>query len=107
MNKQSHFTYLQAAMKCDEPLAPEPIDVCILMGKTGAGKSSFIRLLGGRDQAGNEPVVNAGIDSCEYTIYTLNVRLSALQVRNTLLYIPYKFLARDYCSSILLASMTL
>ncbi|KAF8535939.1 hypothetical protein BDD12DRAFT_853207 [Trichophaea hybrida] len=62
-------------MKCAEPPAPEPIDVCILMGKTGVGKSSLIRLLGGKDQADKEPAVNDGIDSCTQhaTMYTAQV----------------------------------
>lgn len=43
-----------------------PTAAFILMGKTGVGKSSFIKLVGGRDvQNGGEPKVDSGIDSCK------------------------------------------
>lgn len=40
------------------------ISAFILMGKTGAGKSSFIKSLGGLDLKNNEPEIDASIDSC-------------------------------------------
>lgn len=44
---------------------PSPISVFLLMGKTGAGKSSFIKLLGGKDLRGQAPEVSDGLESCE------------------------------------------
>ncbi|KAH0603461.1 uncharacterized protein H6S33_007783 [Morchella sextelata] len=41
-----------------------PIAAIMLAGKTGAGKSSLIKLLGGRDAEGNEPVSDGGLESC-------------------------------------------
>jgi ABC-type transport system involved in cytochrome bd biosynthesis fused ATPase/permease subunit len=43
-----------------------PIAAIMLAGKTGAGKSSLIKLLGGRDAEGNEPVSDGGLESCTY-----------------------------------------
>lgn len=40
------------------------ISVFVLMGKTGAGKSSFIKLLNGADPLGGQPIVDHGINSC-------------------------------------------
>lgn len=45
-----------------EPFAH--ISVFVLMGKTGAGKSSFIKLLNGADPLGGQPIVDHGINSC-------------------------------------------
>lgn len=36
------------------------------MGKTGAGKSSMIKLLGGKDLDGAEPSVDGGLESCRF-----------------------------------------
>ncbi|KAH8153100.1 uncharacterized protein LAJ45_02687 [Morchella importuna] len=36
----------------------------MLAGKTGSGKSSFVRMLGGLDVNGNEPVSDGGLESC-------------------------------------------
>lgn len=36
------------------------------MGKTGAGKSSMIKLLGGKDRDGSEPTVDDGLESCRF-----------------------------------------
>ncbi|KAI5840020.1 P-loop containing nucleoside triphosphate hydrolase protein [Morchella snyderi] len=41
-----------------------PIAAIMLCGKTGSGKSSFIRLLGGLDVNGKEPVSDGGLESC-------------------------------------------
>lgn len=43
-----------------------PIAAIVLAGKTGSGKSSLIKLLGGRDLLGAEPLVDAGLDSCTF-----------------------------------------
>lgn len=56
------------------PIIPErgsyssstPIAAIVLAGKTGSGKSSLIKLLGGRDLLGAEPLVDAGLDSCTF-----------------------------------------
>lgn len=37
------------------------------MGKTGAGKSTMIKLLGGKDREGNAPNVDGGLESCKIT----------------------------------------
>lgn len=42
---------------------PTSISVFVLMGKTGAGKSSFIKLLNGASPFGEQPVVYGGINS--------------------------------------------
>lgn len=42
---------------------PTSISVFVLMGKTGAGKSSFIKLLNGVDPFGGQPIVYDGINS--------------------------------------------
>lgn len=39
------------------------ISVFVLMGKTGSGKSTFIKLLNGTDAFGRRPIVSDGIDS--------------------------------------------
>lgn len=48
----------------DDGQETKAISVFVLMGKTGAGKSSFINLLNGTDAFGRKPVVSDGIDSC-------------------------------------------
>lgn len=48
----------------DDGQENKAISVFVLMGKTGAGKSSFIKLLNGTDTFGYKPVVSDGIDSC-------------------------------------------
>lgn len=40
------------------------ISAFIVMGKTGAGKSAFIKLIGGLDIYGREPDVDGGVASC-------------------------------------------
>lgn len=46
-----------------------PCGVLIIIGKTGVGKSTFIKLLGGKSQEdGQEPVIDDGIDSCKQSI---------------------------------------
>lgn len=46
----------------------------MLMGKTGAGKSSFIKLLGGKNVlTGEEPTVNDGSDSCQLSQQKLSL----------------------------------
>lgn len=49
-----------------DPLAT-PYAAFILIGKTGVGKSNFVKLLGGRAE-GKEPIVGEGIDSCKMPI---------------------------------------
>lgn len=62
-----------------------PVAVIILAGKTGSGKSSLIKLLGGRDLLGDEPVVDGGLDSCNFRKlppmlwYTINIFISGTQ----------------------------
>lgn len=53
-------------------LSSGPIAAIMLVGKTGAGKSSFIKLLGGRDIDGNEPVSDGGLESCTYYLPPLS-----------------------------------
>lgn len=47
----------------DDDLGTNAISVFILMGKTGAGKSSFIKSLNGTDPLGRKPAVEDGIYS--------------------------------------------
>lgn len=43
-----------------------PIVAFVLAGKTGSGKSSFIKLLGGKDiSTGQDPIVSGALDSCK------------------------------------------
>lgn len=49
--------------------ASGPIPVFMLAGKTGSGKSTFIKLLGGKDVSTNQdPVVSGALDSCNITL---------------------------------------
>lgn len=46
--------------------ASGPIVAFVLAGKTGSGKSSFIKLVGGKEfGTGEDPVVSGALDSCK------------------------------------------
>lgn len=47
----------------EDDQTPTSISVFVLMGKTGSGKSSFIKLLDGVDPFGGQPIVYGGINS--------------------------------------------
>lgn len=59
------------------------------MGKTGAGKSSFIELLGGKDLRGQAPEVSDGLESCEPRYFLTSrvyIRLTNLGIRTLTTY---------------------
>ncbi|KAL0635295.1 hypothetical protein Q9L58_005783 [Maublancomyces gigas] len=54
-------------VRTNKSRSPGPIAAFIFMGKTGAGKSSMIKLLGGKTSDGSEPIVDDGLESCTTT----------------------------------------
>lgn len=52
------------SVRLNKTHSSEPIAAFVFMGKTGAGKSSMIRLLGGKGRDGAEPIVDDGLESC-------------------------------------------
>lgn len=60
------YLRITPAVRSNKTCNSEPIAAFIFMGKTGAGKSSMIKLLGGKDLDGLEPNVDDGLESCRF-----------------------------------------
>ncbi|KAF2833840.1 hypothetical protein CC86DRAFT_277603, partial [Ophiobolus disseminans] len=68
------------------PTTSSPTDPIIaVVGATGAGKSSFIEMLGGRDASGNKPGVGHNLESCtrNVTWYHASVDAQSVQLLDT------------------------
>ncbi|KAI5849256.1 P-loop containing nucleoside triphosphate hydrolase protein [Morchella snyderi] len=71
----------RASASSSERQAGLPPATFMLMGKTGSGKSSFIRLLGGRDpETGSEPDVDGGTGSATVKVASYECTINSRRV---------------------------